>query len=465
MPDSADRRAPEARIDRRIEMTERWLNSKAVQPSEGDRLEFVDRRTQGLVLRVSRHGDETLKLWMVRYRPKGGAQRRVAIGEYGPSPRLTLEAARQRARKIIAAAGDGVDLPAREAEDRLKVQGEAEARRKRAEQPQTVAHLLDLYVEDYCKANQRRWRLVERMFENHVKPTSLGRKSLADVRRADVIEVLDNLQNKKRFGAQVNRVRSQLLAAFNWAVEREKTDVNPAAGIKRRKIEARRSRVLSDDELQAIWRAASGLSDPSGSLVKSWALSAQRRDEVRCLPRPEIDENRAVWLLPAARNKSKRDHLIPLAPALVVLLGNLPRLGIPVFTVDGTKPYGGQKRLKEILDRESGVKDWTFHDFRRTAASGMASLGVPQDIIDRVLNHAKSTLAGTYNVYEYLDEKRRALEAWAEHVAFVIGDRSEPAVKYPERSDKAGLGHDRRPPRDSKHMRDAVELTERRARG
>jgi integrase len=93
-----------------------------------------------------------------------------------------------------------------------------------------------------------------------------------------------------------------------------------------------------------------------------------------------------------------------------------------VFTTDGHKPYGGQKRLKAILDRESGVSGWTFHDFRRTASTGMAALHVPQDTIDRVLNHAKGALAGTYNRHQYLDEKRRALEAWGERVAFIIGD-------------------------------------------
>jgi integrase len=78
--------------------------------------------------------------------------------------------------------------------------------------------------------------------------------------------------------------------------------------------------------------------------------------------------------------------------------------------------------LKAILDRESGVVGWTFHDFRRTASTGMAVLHISQDTIDRVLNHAKGALAATYNRHEYLAEKRRALEAWAERVALIVGD-------------------------------------------
>ena len=107
---------------------------------------------------------------------------------------------------------------------------------------------------------------------------------------------------------------------------------------------------------------------------------------------------------------------------MIALLRALPRRGNPVFTTDGTMPYAGHRRLKAILDRETGVTGWTLHDIRRSVATGLAPLGVPQDTIDRVLNHAKGALAGTYNRHEYLDQKRRALEAWAEHVRFIVGD-------------------------------------------
>jgi len=104
-----------------------------------------------------------------------------------------------------------------------------------------VGDLLDEYVERYCKPNQRKWGLASRMFDSHVKPT-LGRKPLAELRRADIVELLDDLQNKKGLRAQVNRVRSEVLAALNWGIEREYLDTNPAAAIKRRKIEVPRDR-------------------------------------------------------------------------------------------------------------------------------------------------------------------------------------------------------------------------------
>jgi integrase len=393
-------------------LTDRFLQTVAA-PTSG-RTVYIDSDAPGLELRVSPHGG---KAWSIRYRPKNGERKRTTYGAY---PTISLAEARARAKEIAASAARGIDLPDREARQR-------EEERNAQKRPQTVGALLDRYVEDYCKTNQRRWRPVARMFDMHVKP-ALGNRALMDLRRGDLVELLDDLQNGKGLRAQVNRVRSQVVAAFNWAVEREFIDSNPAAVVKRRKIEASRNRVLSDDELRAIWRAAEKLPEPSRSLVKMWILTGQRRDEVRCLTWSEVDLGRALWILPAARNKGKRDHEIPLSAPMVALLGK-PRGGGPVFTLNGRTPYAGQKRLKEILDHESGVTDWKFHDFRRTAATGMAALHIPQDTIDRVLNHAKSTLAGTYNRHEYLDEKRRALEAWGERVAFLVGEaRDAPNV-------------------------------------
>ncbi len=393
-------------------LTDRFVQS--VAPPAAGRAVYIDTEAPGLELRVSAHGG---KSWSIRYRPKSGERKRTTYGAY---PAISLAEARARAKEIAAAAARGIDLP--DAEER-----EREEQRKDAKRPQTFGDLLDQYVDGHCKPNQRKWKLVERMFDAHVKP-AVGKRPLTELRRADLVELLDDLQNEKGLRAQVNRVRSQVVAALNWGVEREYLDANPAAAVKKRKIEASRERVLSDDELRVIWRAANTLSEPSRSLVKAWILTGQRRDEVRCMVWSEVDLGRALWTLPAARNKGKREHEIPLSPAVVALLGK-PRPGKPVFSTDGHRPYAGQKRLKAILDRETGVAGWTFHDLRRTASTGMAALHISQDTIDRVLNHAKATLAGTYNRYEYLEEKRRALEAWAERVAFIVGDaRDAPNV-------------------------------------
>ncbi len=387
-------------------LSDRYLQTVRAPPT--GRLEILDTEAPGLVLRVNPAG---LRSWTIRYRPKGHPQRRASFGSY---PMISLAEARQRAREIAAAAGRGVDLPAQEA---LKVK----ERRRQVGRPATVAEVLDRYIAEYCEPNQRRWQLTKRMFESHVKP-AIGDRQLNELRRSDLVEMLDVLQNEKGFRAQVNRIRSQVVAALNWAIEREWIETNPAAAIRKRRIEAARERVLSHDELRAIWNAADRLSDPSRAFVKVLILTGQRRDEIRCMRRSEIDLKESIWILPKERNKGKRDHALPLSPTVSDIIKDLPKLGQSVFTVSGERPYAGTKRLKEILDRESGVAGWVLHDIRRTVRSGLAELHVPEEVAERVLNHAKKGLAKVYDRHAYTEEMRTAMEGWAEHVAFIVGD-------------------------------------------
>jgi integrase len=80
-------------------------------------------------------------------------------------------------------------------------------------------------------------------------------------------------------------------------------------------------------------------------------------------------------------------------------------------------------RHKIDLDQRSGVKGWTFHDLRRTTATGMADLGIQPHIIEAVLNHVsghKAGVAGIYNGSSYDREKRDALNIWGEHITALI---------------------------------------------
>jgi integrase len=407
------------RASRRRKLTDRFVQT--VKPPAAGRLDFTDTEARGLVLRVTaptaKHPNG-LKSWAVRYRPKGGAQQRETIGVYSKS--LSLAKARQRAMEVIAAASRGQNLPDVEATQRQREAGDA----------RTVGDLLKEYVEDYGKANQRRWKLVERLFERHVKP-HLGSTRLVDLRRHDVAGMLDKLQ-KAGLRAQVNLARAHLIAALNWGIEaRGYLEANPAAMVKRRKaLETARTHVLSDAELRSIWLASDRIGGTGGAMVKLLILTGQRRDEVRQMPRDEIRPGTTDWVLPAKRNKGKRDHLVPLPPPAAAIIDGLPKLGRYVLTLGGKKPYANHTRLKIVLDRESGVTGWTYHDLRRTCASGMAALHVSQDTIDSVLNHAKGKLARTYNVYQYRDEKAAALKVWAERVAIVVGTgRDAPNVR------------------------------------
>ena len=82
-------------------------------------------------------------------------------------------------------------------------------------------------------------------------------------------------------------------------------------------------------------------------------------------------------------------------------------------------------RAKRQLDQLSGATGWRLHDLRRTCVSGMARLGIPPHIADKILNHQAGTISGVAAVYqrhEFLSERREALDRWGRHVACILGN-------------------------------------------
>lgn len=148
----------------------------------------------------------------------------------------------------------------------------------------------------------------------------------------------------------------------------------------------------------------------------------------------DLDLPNNIWNLAAEGTKARRSHELPLAPLGRVVLERLPRLGSYIFADWGgsDKPPTTFSRAKQEMDKLSGVTSWTLHDLRRTCGTGMARLGVPVFVIGRVLNHAESGVARIYARASYLDEKRKALEAWASRVMAITGETIPVTVRDDE---------------------------------
>jgi hypothetical protein len=394
-------------------LTDRYLQTVRA-PATG-RLVVADTEVTGLTLRVTPNGTRS---FVVRYRPRRQAQRNFTIP--GTYPALSLAEARQRARDIVAAAKRGIDLIAEE-----KIQ---EAERQKAEATaRTIRELAAEYVERHCKPHQRRWRDQELRLNNHVIP-ALGDRAAASIRRADIVELLDGLQHERGLRQQINRVRSVLAGMFQYAIEREYVAENPVIGTRHRKVELERQRILSDQEMRAIWLALDALPDPGRSFVRALFLTATRRDEARCMQWAEIAPDGNLWLLPAARNKAIRDFEIPLSTLMAALLAAIPRHGAYVFTLNGEKPWTATESFKRDLDEKSGVTGWVYHDIRRTVRSRLAELSVPYEIAERVLNHAMTKLERTYNRHGYRQEKAQALQRWADHLMGLVYADSDKVI-------------------------------------
>jgi integrase len=184
-------------------------------------------------------------------------------------------------------------------------------------------------------------------------------------------------------------------------------------------VEHRRQRVLTDDELRAIWWVVEGQPSVFGRLIQFLLLTATRRNEAAQMRRQEVSG--AEWVIPSARYKTNMDLLIPLSPAAQVVLRKTPKVRSAfVFTNDGKRPLSGFSKLKEAFDKACGVEGWTIHDLRRTARSLMSRAGVSADHAERCLGHVMGGIRGTYDRHEYAAEKRLAFEKLAGLIKLII---------------------------------------------
>lgn len=369
----------------------------AIKPPAAGQEEHRDIKVTGLRLRVGAGGK---KSWIVRAR----AGDKVINRKLGTYPSMGLSAARTAAEKLLEVlARDG----STEAIDR------------------TFGAVSKLWIDRIAKPKNDTWRLQERRLEMHVLPHWRDKK-IASIRRADVRDLLDGIVGD----VLPNRVLTLVKTIFRYALSRDWIDASPIEGIAKPKEESERDRWLKMDELMAVWKAASLIGFPFGHYLKTLALTAQRRTEVASMRWEDVDLNDATWIIPAKETKSDREHLVPLSAPVAQMLEELPRLGPYVFTHDGETPVSGFAKAKTRLDgfiAAAGfeIKPWTFHDLRRTAATHMGRLGVVEDVIGRVLNHApKGVTAKTYALHSYAPEKRSALDRWAAEVTRAVEGKS-----------------------------------------
>lgn len=179
--------------------------------------------------------------------------------------------------------------------------------------------------------------------------------------------------------------------------------------------------------MKKIWSAAEATPYPFGPFYKLLLLTAQRREEVADLRWNELDLAKGTWLIPNERTKNHKEHLLHLSKPALQVLGRLPVLDSEfVFTTTLTTGISGYSKAKRKLDALARIdKLWRVHDLRRTAASGMAMLGVQPHIVERILNHISGStggLVGVYQRFEYEDERRRALLAWGQHIDRLVSD-------------------------------------------
>jgi integrase len=153
----------------------------------------------------------------------------------------------------------------------------------------------------------------------------------------------------------------------------------------------------------------------------------------------ELSDDLSVWSLPAERVKNGRPHLVPLPEAAREVIRSVPRTSDTfVLSLGADEPLESFSRAKRRLDALAGVIEWTWHDLRRTCASGLQRLGLQLPVAEAILNHKSGSISGVAAVYlrhDFAAEKRAALQAWADRVEALVEGR-EAATNVIELADR-----------------------------
>lgn len=226
---------------------------------------------------------------------------------------------------------------------------------------------------------------------------------------------------------------SCLSRMFRWLVQHRRVETNPCAGVHRPEAPKARERVLSNDEIKALWLATDALAKPFAAVLRLLLLTGCRLNEIAALRWEELSADGTQINLPGARTKNHRPHVVPLAPLAQTIIAAMPRIAdCPyAFTTNGEAPVAIGSKIKQRLDEAMGVPAWRIHDLRRTAVTGMAESGTRPDVIELCVNHVSGTrggIAGVYNKSELMPERREALERWSRHVAGLVSPEAADKV-------------------------------------
>jgi integrase len=316
---------------------------------------------------------------------------------------------------------------------------EARATERETAHTRTFSALAARYLKEHAERHKRPRSAEEdrRNLALHVLP-KWGKRDFSNIRRADVIELIEGIVSAGKHVA-ANRVHSLVSKVFNFAVDADLLDTNPAARLRKRGVESIGKRVLTDTELSVFWRGIvlSPVSEPVGLALRLALLTGARASEVACARKSEFVDldkpKKATWLIPGERTKNKRDHLIPLSrlalqtvKAAVKLSGADTEFLFPARYNNG-KPLDGHALTTAMARFCSEWKEPPSpHDLRRTVNTRLAMLGVAKEIRDRCLNHVtglRDPESRHYNRYEFQAEKRDALDKWCNALAATIAGR------------------------------------------
>lgn len=428
-----------------VALTKRSVD--AAKPASKD--QFVwDSEVSGFGLKVTPAGS---KVYVYQYRiaRPGQAERtsplRYTIGKHG---NLTPDQARKRAKELAGLVDRGIDPRQQELEElAAKDEADRQAQEKaRVERDLAFDKVAALWLDHYEHEKGRRpssLRLARTVVNRHLIPKLLD-KPIPHIGRAQLQPIIDAIPVRSK--GMRRAVFAYASVLFGWAAKRGDIAANPVTGMAKPEAPKSRDRVLTDDELAAIWTGSETLAAPFRPFFRLLILTGQRRSEVAEMSWSELDRKTATWTIPADRTKNHAAHIVPLNDLALDELASLAEVAMSgvedaevgawpksgwVLTTTGDTAVSGFTKAKKGLDaaitkarRDKGaLPDWRIHDLRRSLATGFQRLGIRFEVTEATLNHisgARGGIAGVYQRHDWKNEKCSALEAWGRHIAAIL---------------------------------------------
>lgn len=281
----------------------------------------------------------------------------------------------------------------------------------------------DAFLED-CGTRLRpiSIKLYRRHLTTHF---DFGRKSVGDVSPREIVRALAQLKpSEKEHAHRIGRT------FFTWCVGQHLIERSPMETVTKPAAGKARERVLSADELKAVYKTAYKAQNSFQRLVFLLIHTGCRRGELTLLQWAHIGPDTIT--LPAEITKNKRTHTFPIGPKTQALIAAFPKIDRNPYVFPSSREHvkgrpttvmTGYSAAKRAFDKECGVTGWTLHDLRRTFSTGLASLSVAPHIIERLINHTTGVISGvtaTYNRFAYMPEMRAAVERWENHLAGLL---------------------------------------------
>ncbi|OAI02922.1 tyrosine-type recombinase/integrase [Methylomonas methanica] len=381
--------------------------------------ERFEQRGDGGGLFLSYRKEFSTPIWRFRYRFAG--QRKVMLlGSYSD---LSLAEARRQAKEFRARVALGYDVAAEKQERKAEALEKIEA----AKNAYTVGQLADEY---FTKTILGRWKhpnIVRSRIEKDIKP-NIGKIPVENVKPMDISRMLEAIVER---GAPTiaNDVLRWTKRMFDFAIKRHIIQFNPASAFDLSDAggkEEARDRALSRDELVTLFEAmrkTKGFSSLNEYAFKLLLMLCVRKGELVTAKVEQFDLDNATWRLTTSDTKTRAEIIIPLPKQAVELLRDIIRLSDGEYLFPARKyqeqrlPYIHENTLNVALSKVKanmpGVEPFTIHDFRRTARTHLAALGVDSHIAERCLNHKIKGVEGIYNRHDYFDERKAALQKLA----------------------------------------------------